>query len=377
MKMRPRRPGLVLLALGLLISTTGVARSAVLGHGSAGEVTVQQASRGPRIYAYYYTWWNKDHWHDKLGPNYPYERERLPLPATLEKGGCNAKSKYPENQLFDVPERHLWSQDNPRVIERDVRTAARAGLAGFLVNWHGTGEADQEVNDTGYTERLDATIKAVNEVNADGHNFKLWLNYKASSKHRSASFMANDLRFIEERYGNNAAWDHHFSGRIMLIWGGSRKYELWRLRETAEEFADTFFIIGDEDDDSWTAERGRYLDGNHYYWSSQNPYSNPHSFEQLEELAAKVRSSENADGSGKLWFAPLTAGYNSELLRDGSCVPRRGGETLRKLFQGNSRSEPDAWTFISWNEIAEGTHIVPLKRWGRYYLNALTELTRP
>ncbi len=24
--------------------------------------------------AYYYLWWSKAHWHDKLGPNFPYGR---------------------------------------------------------------------------------------------------------------------------------------------------------------------------------------------------------------------------------------------------------------------------------------------------------------
>lgn len=362
--------------VALLVGSPAPALLAPLPGNSRAQLEPQQT--GPRIYAYYYLWWNTDHWHDKLGPNYPYERDNLPLPATLEPGGCGAKSKFRGNQLFDVPAHRLWSQDNPALIEKDVRLAANAGLAGFLANWHGTGEAGQDVGDTGYTERLDALIDAVEEVNSEGKNFKLWLNYKASSKHRDRAFMHNDLQFIKDRYGTSSAWDHRFSDKILLVWGGSRKYEKWRLRAAQERFGDTFFFVGDEDDDSWNAERGRFLDGNHYYWSSQNPYSNPHSFEQLQELADEVRASgDNADGSKKLWFAPLTPGYNSELLRDGSCVPRRGGRTLRELFDGNSASEPDAWTLISWNEIAEGTYVRPLKRWGHYYLNAVSDLTKP
>src|SRR5687767_14460524 len=129
-----RRSLLALCTLALLAPFPGPARAAAV----AGEATarMEQGPQGPRIYAYYYLFWNADHWHDKLGPNYPYGRDNLPLPATLEPGGCGAKSKYRDNELFDVPAHRLWSQDNPALIEKDVRLAAEAGLAGFLANWH-------------------------------------------------------------------------------------------------------------------------------------------------------------------------------------------------------------------------------------------------
>jgi hypothetical protein len=37
---------------------------------------------------------------------------------------------------------------------------------------------------------------------------------------------------------------------------------------------------------------------------------------------------------------------------------------MHALFNGNAASNPDGWTFFSWNEIAEGTYLVPLARWG-------------
>ena len=329
----------------------------------------------PRIYAYYYLWWSDQHWKDKLGPNYPYERRPLPLPAKLGEGGCNARSKFEGNQLFDVPKR-LLSQDQPGVIERDVRNAAAAGLGGFLVNWRGTGEPDQAPADISYSRRLASTIDAVNEINSEGIDFKLWLNYKASSDQRETSEIVNDLAYIQERYGHNGAWDHHYSDRIMLVWGGSRKYSTETIQLISARFRSTFFFVGDENRDSWDDERGAALDGNQYYWSSQNPYTNPESFDQLQELSNTVRNSgQNLDGSNKLWFAPLTPGYNSQLLRGGSCVPRHDGKTIRALFDGNSASQPDGWVLISWNEIAEGTYVRPLRRWGDRYLDILRDLT--
>ena len=99
---------------------------------------VVKAKAGAPVFAYYYLWWSRSHWVDMLGPNYPLAAKPLPLPATLDAGGCNPTSRYAGNQLTDVPTA-LYSQDDPGFIEADVRQAAAAGLAGFAVNWSGTG----------------------------------------------------------------------------------------------------------------------------------------------------------------------------------------------------------------------------------------------
>jgi hypothetical protein len=360
------------LLVGALFSALVAAPSAT---DAATSATDGIAPKKTRIYAYYYLWWSTRHWHDELGPNYPYKRRPLPLPATLSRGGCNAVSKYKGNQLIDVPSRRLFTQDNPEAIRYDVRRAAQAGLAGFLVNWHGTGEAIQQPDDISFSRRLESVIGAVHDINADGFDFKLWLNYKASSEERSTTEIMNDLGYIKQRYGTDPAWDHHYSDRIMLAWGGSRKYPTETIQAVSTRFRSTFFFVGDENWKTWDDVRAAFLDGDQYYWSSQNPYSNPDSFEQLAELARLVRQSpDNLDGSKKLWFSPLAPGYNSELLRGGSCVPRRDGQTLRRLFAGNSASEPDGWVLISWNEIAEGTYVRPLRRWADHYLRVLQEL---
>jgi len=47
---------------------------------------------------------------------------------------------------------------------------------------------------------------------------------------------------------------------------------------------------------------------------------------------------------------------------------------MKALYDGNLASAPDGWTFISWNEITEGTYIVPLTRYGDSYTNYLTNI---
>jgi hypothetical protein len=140
------------------------------------------------------------------------------------------------------------------------------------------------------------------------------------------------------------------------------------LQQVASRYRSSFRILGDES--SWSTTRAAYLDGDAYYWSSQDPYRNPQSFSQLATLAAAVRSSgSNPDGSRKAWIAPLSPGYDKQLAGGTNCVPRRGGQTMATLFAGNAKTAPDAWGLISWNEVVEGTYIEPLQRYGQQELN--------
>jgi hypothetical protein len=279
---------------------------------------------------------------------------------------------YPGATVTDVP-RQLYSQDDAGFIASDVREAAAAGLAGFVVNWVGTGSASQTAAGNPYSARLATMVRAVHQVNAQGIPFKLWLSYRASTSLRSESEILGDLGYIARTYGRDPAFDRAQSARLTVIWNGSRKYPVGTLRDVAAALRSRLRIIGDES--SWSATRARYLDGDAYYWSSQNPYANPQSFSQLRSLAAAVRGSgRNPDGSAKAWISPLAPGYDDQLAGGSACTPRQGGGTLRRLFAGNATTRPDAWALISWNEIVEGTYVDPMTRYGRQDLDALHSL---
>jgi hypothetical protein len=164
-------------------------------------------------------------------------------------------------------------------------------------------------------------------------------------------------------------FDHTYSPLTEVIWAGSWKYTDNEIAAVRNATADTVYLIGDEKPTTWNAARVANLDGASYYWSSQNPYKNPTSFRQLSVWADLLRSQH------KTWIAPLTPGYNAQLLYGTStCVPRNNGQTMHDLYTGNARSHPDGWFFISWNEIAEGSYIVPLTRYGTRYTDRLRDL---
>jgi len=365
-----RRSRSLAAALSFVLAVTLLTVNPMSGVAVAAAAAAQPATQP--VFAYYYLWWSKNHWVDMLGPSYPVNATPLRLPATLDAAGCNPTTTYAGNKLTDVPSR-LYSQDDPGFIEADVRQAAAAGLTGFAVNWAGNGSANQTASDTVYSRRLQVLVNAVHKVNAEGIPFKLWLSYKASAKILSTSWILGDLAYFLRTYGQDSAFDRSLSSKPTIIWQGSRKYDVSVLRTVNDQYRKSLRILGDEK--IWTTSRAAFLDGDAYYWSSQNPWGNPQSFAQLAELAKTVRASgKNTDGTNKIWVAPAAPGYNSQLAGGTSCVPRRGGETLRALFSGNVQSTPDAWGLISWNEITEGTYIDPMTRYGTQYLNVLKDV---
>jgi len=328
----------------------------------------------PRVFAYYYVWWSINHWKSALGSRYPSAASPLPLPAQLDANGCHPKSLYSGNTLTDVPPK-LYSQDSPGVIEADVREAAAAGLAGFVVNWAGSGTSGQTLTSTPYNGRLQLMVDAVHKVNAAGIPFKLWLSYKASATVLPLSHIDQDLNYILAKYAHDPAFDRAQSPKLTIIWQGSRKYATSALQTISGKYRSAARILGDES--SWSPSRAPYLDGNAYYWSSQNPYTNPQSFTQLAALANTVRASgTNSDGTRKVWVAPLTPGFDTQLAGGSACVPRRNGQTLNALFTGNAATHPDAFGLISWNEITEATYIDPMTRYGSQSLTVLSGLIK-
>ncbi len=331
------------------------------------------AAANHRMFAYYYLWWDTAHWHARLGPNYPYSANPPPLPATLTGDGCTVSNNYPGNQLTDVAS-PLFTEDNPQQVASDVRQAAGAGLAGFAVAWEGTGLANQGTQSSSFNRRLDLVVSAVDQLRSQGVPFSLWIAYMSSASMRTPTQMDNDLAYLHRTYGANPAFDRTNGGRPTLIMMGSRKYPQDVLDRFSSHWRPYFYLVGDENWDTWNGQKAADFDADTYYWSSQNPAKNPHSFLDIEQLANAVRASRNPDGSQKQFFSPLAPGYNKVLGGGSGCVPRLGGQTMRALYAGNSAAHPNGWLVISWNEIDEGTYVMPLERYGSLFTDTVRSI---
>jgi hypothetical protein len=330
----------------------------------------------PPFYAFYYLWWSMNHWKEKLGSNYPYNGS-WPLPGRINATtGCGATSLYTGSTVFDIPSAGPADQSASGVIARDVRAAAASGLTGFMAGWRGTGNAGQLVTDTPYSKRLDILAREVGTYNQNNAaKFQYVIDYQTFHNVRTVDHVANDIDYLLARYGRDTAWGR-MGGRLVFRWSNTRNYPTATLQAIYNRYGSRLFIIGEERATTWTTERARYLDGTGHYWSTQDPYRNPASFDQTKAFAAKVRA------TGRQFFAPLTPGYNDELhdkaegdaVDAGDCVPRKGTTTMRTLYRGNRAANPNGWFVISWNEWVEHTYIQPSKRYGMLYVNELKRI---
>jgi Glycosyl hydrolase family 71 len=332
------------------------------GYTKAQATSGQPTTTSKPVYAYYYLWWSANHWRNKLGPNYPYNASPPPLPARTDWNGCNAVSNYAGNQLLDVGINTLFSQDVAAVIQWDIQAAKNAGITGFWVNWSGNGSTTQTRTSVTYTPRLAQVFSSSALVGG----FKNWVSYKVASR-QSATYIINDLNFLYREFSSQPAWER-INGKPVVTFTGSRLYSDADVLRISQAVRDRMFLVGDESRQTLTPARIAMFDAITYYWSSQDPYGNPQSFNQIKEMGDRVHA------AGKTWYAPLNPGYNSQLLNGGICVPRKNGETLRRIWNGNLASRPDGWGMISWNEIAENSHIRPMRKWGYVYLNTLSAL---
>ena len=195
------------------------------------------------MYAYYYLWWSSSHWQSSLGPNFPFNRSPLPLPATLDASGCNPSSLYSGNVETDSPAA-LFSQDDPGQINYDVQSAIAAGLTGFAVDWNGTGTPGQTPASDSENARLDMLVHAVDRAQAAGQDFHLWISYKASATILTQSAITADLGYLTSQYGHDPAFDRSNGGKPTLIWVGSYKYPLSVVAPVTTQFRPSWYLVG-------------------------------------------------------------------------------------------------------------------------------------
>ncbi|MDQ1474897.1 MAG: hypothetical protein QOE62_126 [Actinomycetota bacterium] len=366
----------ILVSIALMIGAT--TRLPVASSGAA--VRTTRATTHKPMFVHYYLWWDKAHWQSKSGTAYARALMHHALPAALKSNGCAATTPYPGNKLLDAPAPPLgmYSQDSPATFARQVQQASSAGIDGFVVSWAGNGQRTQTAASTAFSRRFAMLVRAVAAHNAvrGARRFALMLGYQGlnnSRSPRSATWIANDLAYFARAYGSSSVFHvPAYGAKPVVMFLGSRKFSVWALHTMIDPVHRRLTLIGDEHGlTQWKRGVASVFDGDGWYWSSQNPYGNPQSFAQLRALANVLHSQH------KLWFSPLAVGYNkANFGLGGSCVPRKGAETLIRLYAGNLTSHPDGWMLISWNEYLENTYVEPSLRYGSVSLNVIGFLTR-
>ena len=360
--------GLLIPLFATLITATGSVQAAPAPGPAA------PTSNAP-FFVHYYLWWTNLHWHDKLGPNYPFGTVPPPLPATMGGDGCSATSLYPGNQLLDIPQAGLYTQDDPATFDLNIQQAAAVGIQGFVVSWAGLGTPDQTPDSYGFNRRLESLAGRVAAYNAAHANkFYLIIGYDGASDGgtpRSATWIQNDWNYLLSRHENDPVFQvPYYGNKPVLVLENSWRFSAAAVGAAVGPFTSRAVVIGDEHGlNYWNRGVSPYFAGASWYWSAQDPYGNPQSFSQIAAFAAQLRA------EGKLWFAPMTGGFNTAALGGGStCIPRNNGQTIQMTYDGNKASNPNGWFFISWNEYFENTYIEPSVRYGSRSLDVLQSI---
>jgi len=332
----------------------------------------------PQMYVLYYLWWSTYHWHNTLGPNYPYSQESAdisagtppPLPGTIDSTGCNEHPSYSGDTIVDIPSVGLYDQAQASTFDHQISVAVSHSITGFIVDWIGTGSSTQTPSSSGYDSRFDLMVKRVDAWNAThtskfsiGMGLDVFGNYN-----RPSSQVVGDLTYFRNRYAADPAFKNAYSTKPLVFLVDSKKYPVSTVSAAASAVGGGLFLIGDETPTTVSRDLP-YIQGVSWYWSSQNPWTNPQSGQQVAALANAARN------AGKKWFSPVIAGFNHELA-GGGCVPRNGLQTLDKLWAANAASKPNGWFAISWNEYVENTYLEPSVRYGTKYLDELARLIR-
>jgi hypothetical protein len=319
------------------------------------------------VYMHYYMWWTPAHWKDKLGPFYPYSARPSPLPGSVDASGCGPQTSYTGATIVDVPAGGLYDEGTAAAVDRQIATAAAAGISGFLLDWQGTGLQDQSVNSAPANARLDLVLGRIDAYNAThSQKFSAGLALAVYGEYdRAPARIKHDLEYFVSQYGEDPALANPYSTRPIVMLMASRRYLPTALPELSP-LRSKLYLVGDETSASWPVDEP-YLDAASYYWSSENPWSNRSAGHEITKLGQLVHS------AGKRWFAPFIPGYDKELA-GGMCVPRNGTQTLSKVWATNAASSPEGWFGISWNEYVENTYIEPSEAYGTVYLDQLATL---
>jgi Glycosyl hydrolase family 99 len=255
----------------------------------------------------------------------------------------------------DYPLLGRYSSDDVRVLRTHVREAKHAGISGFIVSWKSTKTLDRRL----------AKLVAV----ARSEDFKLAIIYQGLDFRRNplpTSRVARDLRRFVRRYGHDRVFD--VFGKPLVIWSGTWRFTRRQVAAVTASVRPALLVEASEKDVAGYERLADAVDGDAYYWSSVNPYTDRGYHAKLSAMAEAVHAHQG------LWFPPAAPGFDARRVGGTRVVPRANGETLRREIDAAVQSSPDAIALISWNEFSENSHVEPSIRYGRRYLDILRDI---
>ena len=243
------------------------------------------ADQPPRVFAFYYAWFDENSWSPNL--------------------------------VSDNPAEQYVSRD-PSAIARHIDQASGAGIDAFVVSWLGPGNPTDER----FKMMLDS---------AGGKGFSATIDFEAN-KYGSRDSLINALTYVRDQLMPHGAFAR-VNGKPILFF--------WRQQvRSVDEWAQIRAQVDPNHDQIWIAEGvnvayQRVFDGHHLYsiaWSPDANYT-------LNDWSKRVRRA----GADKLWVATVMPGYDDTRTTraDKFARNREDGNFYRSTWNAAMASRPD------------------------------------
>jgi hypothetical protein len=263
--------------------------------------------------------------------------------------------------MSDLPATKYNSSDDA-TIARQLNWAITAGLTGFISSWWGQGDQ----TDTNFAKLL---AHAASAQASTGYHFDSTIYFESDAPAESSvGQMEANLRYVINKYGNNANFFHWQGKPVIFFWdplGKGRTLATWAtIRSQVDPNHQTIWSAEGVDPTLLDVFDGIHLFSG-AYWGIQ----------QGDITAVDHNQAHNTQ---KIWAAGIIPGYNDTHVpgRTGTyIVPRNNGTTYRESWTGAIASSPDWITITSFNEWFEGSMIEPSATYGMLYLNLTKQYT--
>lgn len=276
------------------------------------------ADTPPRVFAFYYTWYDENTWNPNLVP--------------------------------DIPAEKYVSRDADAMAHQ-VDEAQGAGIDAFVASWLGPGNPTDE------------NFKTLLEV-AHSKNFKAAVDFEAE-KYSSRDALINALSYVRDNLASHPAYARDANGKPILFF--------WREQNfSVDDWAQVRAAVDPDRNQIWIAEGvdvsyQRVFDGHHLYSIAWSPDVN----QTLNDWSRRVRRA----GVDKLWVATVMPGYDDTRTTrpDRFAKARNNGDFYRATWNAAINSHADWIIITSFNEWVEGTMIEPSVTYGNLYLDITRE----
>lgn len=259
-----------------------------------------------------------------------------------------------------VPTLGFYNSQNLSVIDEQISQAKSSGVNGFIASWWGPNSTADKSDKLLFQEvsKLGGFSATLYFETSMIYNMKANLNVEQNQ-------IMSDINYIMATYGNSPAFTRYDNKPIIYFFGTSSwSPQFWEnITSTVRSSYRNLLLIGDSLDPSYLpAFDGLANYVNLYFVTHPNSVVNG-------TYPSYLKISNLAKSSGKLWFAPVSPGFDNinDPRENFSYVPRNNGSTYATSWQIAENSDPNGILVSTWNEFYEGTAIEPTTSFGSYY----------